>query len=374
MAETTLTRQTLRRAIGKELSMPFFRRFQAGEGTIDGSSTASKIIDAMLTQSSGFWNGSWFYGLTAGDLSLIRAFEPGGHSFQLEVPMAAAPSAGDKYEIHTLWNAVDMHNAIDRAVSLASRAFPESVVDQTFVYCEDKMEYDLTTLAKKPFILNHVYAEKPSILIRGQAAGGAVGYLDISEGATVLSGVGNGYLISIYAGTGMNQVRTVSTVSGVRVTPTVAWTTAPDNTSKYAIWNPDKQRYDWERIDFYYNDSVEFPDRMSLRTRLPYYYGMRMRMEYLFANETLATDAATTIIPREFLVEQAVALLHGQKLNDTKSDRELHFAEFTRHNDAAQKFLVANAPRKPGITLQSSGAPTYMDIDDPLGWFPGQGR
>lgn len=369
MAEATSTRKTLRRAVASELQMPFFRKFSAGELALDASSTTTHIIDAALNQKENYWSGHWFYDVATSEVSLIRAFSAASKAFELETALAATPTTGDKYEIHTMWNAIDIHNAINRAISIGSRIFPETIVDKTFVFCEDKMEYDLSGLAKKPFLILRAWAEKPSILIRGQAASGGASSLTISEASTTLSGVSAGYLISIYAGTGMNQVRIVSTVAGQQVNTSVAWTTAPDSTSKYAIWNPNQQRYDWNRLDIFYTDSDEFPDTLSLRTRLPYYYGMRMRLEYLYVGAELATDADTTVVPKEFVVDMACAILHGNKLGDTKVDRDLHFAENKRYSDMAQAYILNNAPRMPSSTIPSSEASTFMDNEDPLDWY-----
>jgi hypothetical protein len=368
MAETVLNRKVLRRAVATEMSMPFFRRTSAQEGVMDASSTTTKVLDAALQQPLGYWNGHWFYGLVGGDVSLIRSFTPADHSFQLETPMAATPTTGDKYEIHSLWNAIDIHAAINRAIGMSARSFPRTITDTTQVFCEDKMEYDVSSLALRPFVISRVYGEKPSILIRGAVASATTSSIVISEAATSLSDVTGDFMVSIYAGTGQNQVRNILSVVGTTVNIHTTWAITPDSTSKYAIWNPNKQRYDWERIDIYYTDSPEYPDALKLRTRLPYYYGMRMMIEYQHVDTDLLTDLDDTMIPLEYILPKTCAILHGQKLKDTKVDRDLHYAEYQRQNGLADDYMARNAPRMPSQTLLSSESSTFMDMEDPLGW------
>lgn len=370
MAQPTKTRKELRRKIAQELQMPFARKYSAGYGDMDGGSTTTKIIDSALTQRSEYWNGHWFYDVSTGEVSLIRSFNAAERSFQLEVALAATPSAGDDYEIHSIWNANDIHAAMDRALSMGARSFPTAAVDKTLVFCEDKMTYDISGLTYAPFVVLKVYGEKPSTLNRGLVASATASTAVITDSS--LTNVAAGWLISIYAGTGLNQVRTVSSVVGTTVNISADWTVTPDSTSKYAMWNPSQQRYDWQRLDIFYLDRDEYPDELRLRTRLPYYYGMRMRLEYLVAETKFTSDTTATAVPEEYLIPKVCAILHGQKLNDTKADRDLHFAEHKRYDDIAAAYLANNAPRMPAQTLQASESPTYMDNDNPLGW-PGMG-
>lgn len=368
MTQNTYTRKTLRRAIGLKLRMPFFRKYAAGEGTIDSSSTASKIIDAMLTQVDNYWNGQWFYGLVAGDISLIRSFSAQSHSFQLETAMAATPTAGDKYEIFSGWSPSEIHDAINDAILYATRIFPQQVEDNSMVWCEDKMAYDLTSLSSKVFKVYKVWAERANSVIRGKAASGGATSLTISEAAGTISSVTSDYLISIYAGTGAGQIRNVSSVAGTQVNVSASWTTNPDGTSKYAIWNPNVQVYDWSPLDIFYVDTPEFPSTLRIRTRLQSYYGLRIKIQYQYLETGLTSDSSTTTIPQSFIVPYACSQLHGMRIASPKADRDLHFAEMQRFREIAAAYMTVNSPRKPQTTIPVSESGAYLDELNPMGW------
>jgi hypothetical protein len=368
MSEPTNTRKTLRRAIASELQMPFFRRFTAGESTTDTGSTSSKIVDASLTQRDGFWNGSWNYMPGTAEQSIIRSFDAGTKAYQLETPLAAAPAdTGDAYEIHTLWAASEIHAAINRAIQGASRIFPESVVDATLVMQEGVLEYSLTGLTKSVFQLNKVWIENPGTVLRGTASAGAAATITLES---VPTDIDTGWKISIYAGTGKGQVK--SYVSNVgNVVTVAAWTTQPDNTSKYALWDASDEIYDWVPLSHIYMDTLEFPDVLRLRGRWPQHFGMRMRLEYLGVPAELSAETDTTIVPKEYVVRMACSILHGQKLNDTKSDRDLHSYETDRYEKMANAYVALNAPHLPGSTIPTYDQAIYIPSDNPLGWGEG---
>ena len=73
MAEPTTTLAELRRAIAKELEMPFFKRYK--DGVLDADSGATdELVDSQLTQKDKFWNGAWVYRVASQEASLITNF------------------------------------------------------------------------------------------------------------------------------------------------------------------------------------------------------------------------------------------------------------------------------------------------------------
>ena len=350
--------------------MPFFRRYTAGELTFDTTTTTSKLIDSDLTQKDGFWNGSWFYGLFAGDMSIIRAFDAANNAGQLEIPMAALPADTDTrtYEIHTMWNAAEIHAAINRAISDVSRIYPESHVDTTLIFQENKLEYDITGLTYTPYILNRVFLETPNTVATGTATAGGASSITV---VSVPSDIDTNFKISIYSGTGAGQIRTYASKVGNVITVSVPWTTVPDTTSKYAIWDPSEELYPWTIMINVATDSKEFPDVIRFLQMLPQYYGMRIRLEYLSLPQELTTDSSTTIVPKDYIVNKAISILHGQNIGDTKSDRDLHFAEQQRYEKAAMMYTAQNAPHTPDTTIRifnEIGQSSSLNVDDPLGW------
>jgi hypothetical protein len=347
--------------------MPFFRRYAAGELTFDTTTTTSKLIDSDLTQGKNFWNGSWFYGLFAGDMSIIRSFDDVNNAGQLETPMAALPADTDvrTYEIHTAWNAAEIHAAINRAISEVGRIFPISTVDATLILQENKLEYSITGLALSPFIVNKVFIENPGSYVTGVATAGGATSITVQS---VPSDITTSWKISIYAGTGAGQIRNYASNVGNVITVT-AWTTQPDSTSKYAMWDPTEELYPWTQIRAVASDGKEFPDVIRFAQLMPQFYGMRIRIEYLALPQELSSDTDTTIVPKDYIVNKAISILHGQSIGDTHADRDLHFAEQQRYEKMADLFIARYAPHDP-----ASQIPTFEELDnfptqdDPLSW------
>ena len=365
MSEPTNTRKILRRAIATELDMPFFRRFPAGESTTDTGSTASKIIDASLTQRDGFWSGHWFYAVVAAEQSLARTFQANDNSVALETPLTAAPAdTGDTFEMHTMWPPSSIHAAINQAIQEAAKIFTETIVDATIIIEEDQLEYSLTGLSRTPFILNKVWIENPGSIQTGTATAGAAATITVQS---VPSDIDTGWRISIYAGAGAGQSRAYISNAGNVITVS-AWTTQPDSTSKYALWDAAQEIYDWLPFHAVYQDAKEFPDVLRFRARHPQFYGMRLRLEYQALPQELSSDTDTTVVPKKYVMDKAIAILHGQKLNDTKADRDLHYAEWQRYNGQADAYLARTAPHMPDSQIQTLDVASYTNSDDPLFW------
>lgn len=366
MSEPTVTRKTLRRRIAMELQMPFFRRFAAGESAMTSGSTTVLIKDTALRQAESFWTGSWFYDVGSGLVSLIRKHSYTTTDLSLETALASTPNVGDKYEIHSVWNAAEIHNAINRAIDMVGRTFPETIVDETLILKKDILAYDLTGLTKKVFQLNKVWVENPATISRMFATAGGASSITLPS---LPSGIGTSWKISIYDGTGAGQIRNYASAVGNVVTVNSAWVTQPDATSEVALWDTNDQQYDWIPMHTVYVDAKEYPDSLRLRGLYTTHYGMRMRLEYLTVPAELTTDADTTVVPMEYLVPKACALLHGQKLKDTRADRDMHFSENQRYDGDAERFLLRNAPHTPdtNIKAQYSGS-QIADTANPLNW------
>lgn len=370
MSENTTSLQTLRRKIALELQMPFAKRYGNGYLDMDSGSTTTKIVDSALTQRDGFWNGGWFYRVASQEVSLIRSFEAAGKSFQLEVPLASSPSAGDDYEIHSMFNAYEIRHAINEAIHEASRTWYDSVVDETLVLTQDKLEYDLSAFTKKPWVVAKVYIESRSNVKRGVLVSATSTTFTV-ENTNVMSDIGSGYAnwyISIYSGTGKGQIRALAGVSGADGTVT-AWTTTPDSTSKYAIWNGTEDLNTWQLLDRYRFDNKEFPNTLYLFGRYENHYGMRLHIEYISQPGELSAEADTTIVPSRYIMLKAVSLLHGQRVKDVKADKEIEFAESERYKEAAEMFRVQNMPHKPDITMKRPmPSNSIQPQDNPLNW------
>ena len=128
--------------------MPFARRFTAGFTTMDSTSDSTKVVDTALRQTDKFWDGQWFYGITTGELSLIRAYNAQSRTFFLETERSGADT--ETFEIHSVWNASEIHSAINRALVGIGRVFHQTEVDESLVYQEDVLSYTISSLSVKP--------------------------------------------------------------------------------------------------------------------------------------------------------------------------------------------------------------------------------
>jgi len=366
MSEPTVSLTTLRRAIARELEMPFFRRYKAGFLDVDSGSTTS-LVDSELTQKDKFWNGAWVYRVATQESSLITNFNVSTNEIVLEVPITTFAS-GDDYEIHSIWNAYDIHEAINQSIRDSRRIFFENVTDETIVIEEDKLAYVLTSLAAVPQFIHKVWLEQPTSVKRGTVVS-STSTATTLENSGILSDVDSNWKISIYAGTGKGQIRSVVSVASAIAT-VAAWTTTPNSTSKYALWNPTQQRNDWYPWHaLRYDSTKEFPDLLYFSRSPIDFQGLRIRLEYTAMPAELSDEDDTTIVPESYLVPAAISKLHSRKVKDTKVDRELHFAESKRYLEMAESWMVRNAPHRPDSNILDQHSGVYQpDTMNPLNW------
>lgn len=368
MAEPTTTLEALRRAICRELEMPFFRLYGNGFLTADSGGSTTALVDASLTQKDKYWVGSWLYRRATQEVSKIINFITSDNKATLEVPITAMGS-GDEYEIHTKWNAYDIREAINQAIRDSRRIFLDTVTDETLIVEEDKLAYLLTGLSKTPHVIRKVWLEQPGNVRRGTLVSATSTTFTV-ESSNILSDVNTNWKVSIYDGTGAGQIRSISSVAGaVGTVPT--WTTTPNSTSKYALWNPAEQIYDWRPWHaIRYDSTKEFPDYLYFSARPYDYQGLRIRLEYTAYPSELSAEADTTIVPISYLMPAAISILHGRKIPDSKTDRELHFGEHRRYQEKAMMWLAQNAPHHPDMNILSQHMTGYIPADpaNPMNW------
>lgn len=365
MSEPTITLAEVRRTICRELKMPFFRRYKNGYLTADAGGSTLDLIDTDLTQGDQFWKNAWVYRVESQECSLVTRFVAKDDQLFVEVPITSLASA--IYELHSVWNAYEIHDAINEAIRNVRRVFPDNVTDTTLIIQEDVLAYGLTTLTKAPWMIHQIWLEQPQSIKRGTAVAGAATAITV-ENSGILSDVTSSWKVSIYDGTGKGQIRDVVSVANADIT-VAAWTTNPDSTSKYALWNPTEELYDWYRFDSIRLSSKEFPSTLYFRTRPVDFYGLRIRIEYTAYSSELSAEADTTTVPLEYLKAASLAILHSQKISDTKADMDLHFGEWKRYNDMANEYVVRNAPHLPDSMIFTNPDHQYQPRpDDPLNW------
>ncbi len=365
MSQPTNTLASLRREIARKLQMPFFRRFSAGFQTADSGDTVS-FVDSVLTQKDQFWRQAWLYRIASQEVAQIVDFNARANEVKLESPVTSM-TGSSTYEIHSLWNALEIHKAINDSIHDVERIFLDTLTDQNFVIQENILHYDLTALARDPYLVNKVWIEQPSTIRRGQLVSATATSATL-ESSSLLTDVDTNWMISIYAGTGKGQVRAVASVVGAGVNVT-AWTTQPDSTSKYALWNANQETYGWYPFTRVRFDAKEFPSTMYFVTRPVSFLGMRIRLEYSTLPAELSTETDTTTVPETFLTFSAIAKLHSDKVGDSRADRELHFGEAKRYGEMAEAYMMRNTPHRPDRMIFTDNEGAYRtDLGDPLNW------
>lgn len=378
MAEPTVSRATLRRAIAREMHMPF-ARIRGDTSTFTGTPTSGKLFDSSMKQPDGYWDGHFMYvassaGNANGEVRRILKWLRSTQVYYPEFDFSAAPSSGDTYEIHSVWSATDIHDAINRAIDMAYPKFFDVSVDENLVVREDTLEYDLSSITNLARILQ-IWIERTSDSMMGTAQAGGASTITAAAG-TDLSQVNSNWKVSIYAGTGAGQVRSVSSAdNGTKViTVSTAWTTQPNNTSKYKLWNASEQTRDWYKTRAVRFDSFNHPSKMYLGRNFQGLYGSRFRIIYTAKPASLTADSgagSTTVVPREYIVPKAMSLLYLAKINDNRYDRARFDGLSRMLNEQAERFARENAHRQPAETmwsLEDRRGGFVGDTTDPLGW------
>jgi hypothetical protein len=372
MSQPTTTRANLRKTICLELGMPFHKRYGTSSTLTGGTSDAP--IDTKLTQANDFWNSGWMYpssGSSTGEIRLITDFISGS-SIQLERALSYAPTSGNTYEILSIFSPYEIHEAINRAIQTGFPSFFDTINDETLIVCDDKIAYDISTLTVRPWTVLNVWVERNTTRSVGTAT--ATSATSLTDSTADFSDVSTDWKISIYDGKGAGQIRSVSSVTGTTQINVATWTTTPDTTSKYAIWNPTEQEQDWCKLARVRFDQKEYPTTMYMPTVHTSVLGLRFRLQYTCIPADLSTDAGTTVVPSEYIINQALGFLCGSRVNNNRADRQRYQVLEQRYFEKAEIYKKQHAFRHPDISLWMEAESNNMVAqtpDDPLDWNRG---
>lgn len=360
----TVTRTELRRAICQELHMPFMRRTN-GYSVVGANPTTTTITDTNLAQEDDYWKGQWWYNVTQDHVRKIVRFIASSDTLKFEYPVAI-PVAGNIYEIHSIFNAFEIHGAINRAIEDAFPAFFDYISDYTNIIQEDTLRYQISNLIHVPWKVTKVWVEHNEEKITGTATSG--GASTLTDSGSKFGEVTSGWLVSIYGGTGTGQIRIVDSATATEITVTSAWTTNPDSTSKYMVWDPSSETMQWEQVLSARFDSKEYPTYLYLTKSFPNSIGLRMRLEYITRPIPLVAESSTTVVPKEFIINKALSILFGQKVNDNRADRN-RFANLEEYRrQLAEQYRAARAFEQPSITVwqPSKTLLSYSNMENPF--------
>lgn len=367
----TITRAEMRRMLCQELHMPFMRRFN-GTSTVgsDSVSPHNWFVDTNLVQPDDYWNEHWWFNTRNGEVRKVVDYSQSNNRVYLEYP-ASAIFANDTYELHAIWNAHELHAAINRAIEDAYPSFFDVVTDESLSLKENTLTYPLTGLSSSPWIITKVWIENPASPRRGTATGGTASTL--TDTSASFSDLTTDYKVSIYAGAGAGQVRTVTSASGsvIDTSSDSSWSPIPDSTSKYIVWNAADQQADWSRIQNVRFNSKENPTAMYLTDNYISSLGARIRVEYVAKPAALLTETSTTSIPKEFILHKALYYLFSQKVNDNRADRSRYESLSQRHFELAEIYRQSHSTNMPDITFWTPAirARGFLNYDgNPFNW------
>lgn len=375
MAKPTSTRAEIRRAVCRILGMKFFKSFE-NYSTCSTASTVSRVVDTCLTQQDDEWKNMYFFiagdsnaASNVGAVRRITSFDAAGDALLPEFDLLAAPTGATQYEIHNIFSTFEIHQAINQAIAEAFPAFFDIVSDESLVIKEDTTDYSLSSLTYSPWIISSVWLEQPDESMMGTATAGAVGYL--TDTNANFTGVDTNWKISIYDGTGAGQLRSVSSLTGTtKINVSVAFTTAPDTTSKYRVWNPLEQSQKWHRVYAFHTDLGEHPSTLYLTKKYSNIYGARIRLVYATQPAELTSEASTTVVPEEYVISRAVEMLAASRVANSRTDRDKWAVMEQMYRQRAETYRQRNSFRMP-TTIQQEydfSNPSALQDENWLDW------
>lgn len=375
MAEPTVDRVTLRRTIGLQMGMRFYRYQQ--QRALTGRAGNVLYDTGFLMQPDDYWNRSWCYmvdGASLGDARMIIDSIEAERSMQLEFAPSGATASGDKYELLDYYSPQTVHEAINAAIRDGWPAFFSTLEDTQFCLGRDRMEVDISGL--NAWLVAQVWIERPSAISRYDVSAGTTTQCTLNT-TDDLSAVNTDWVITFYDGKGRGHARQIATFSNVTkiATWTTALATAPDATSKVSLFNASDKDIDWYPAHATSFDRKAWPNKMRFKAPYDEYLpGNRLRIVYTTLPAELTTDASTCVIPREFLIARARAYLYDWHKDDTRVDRQRFDQNFNEQMQIAELLRKSKAFAPPDDLFWTEGDPAlqhgmYMDpMGDPLGW------
>jgi hypothetical protein len=234
------------------------------------------------------------------------------------------------------------------------------------------MEYDISGLGT--FMVFQVWVERPSSVERyGVASTGTTTEctLDTTEDISHLTA---DHWIAFYDGTAKGLARKIATIDNAtkKITWVLATKVAPKADTLVAITNPTKKTEDWYPVHACDFDNKQWPDKM--RFKAPYahqFAGSRIMIRHITLPAELATDAATTTVPIDFVLSRARAALYDWHKDDTKADRSRYDSNFTDQMVKSEAIKAQKAFQPPDQlfwTEEDVALHSASPDGDPLGW------
>ena len=383
MGEPVVTRAVLRRNLGRMANMKFFKLYPEGYITLGDANTVTKITDSNLTQEDNFWKGHYAYIVGSKDERRIASFRSNDDAILPEYEFGAFDTTvADQLEIYSKWPASALHDAINRSIREGSKYWPDVAKFEDMIVQEYKMAYDISSDGVDPTIwrLDQVWVERSISSMTGTVDTAVDSATVQFESGIATSDIDTDWYFSIYYGKCRGHVAPVTAVD--TTTNRITWATTSDqasdtgadSTSKFRLWNANKQYLDWYPLDNYRMDAVEYPNVMYLANALPSVYGYRFRFIYRSLENGLDSDDQTTVVPQDYIMYRAMALLHDMPMSDNKADVRQHQQMADYYDRLADMYAQKHRKRTPQVQLRVEGMETGLSsyqsdsIGYPLRW------
>ena len=393
MAEPKTQRVTLRREIAQDLGMPFFKRFPSGLSIQDtatsglaNASTVSLLRDSRLQQNRDYWNNSWVYLPKTDEMRKVLDFSQDKRGLIPEYDFDSAssvdPDTAATFELFNIHTPQEIHDAIDDAIIEGFPAFFDVVTDETLIYEQDKLEYELVTdnsdgrgVLANPFRIKSIWIERVS-------SGGSFVQDTASTTTSIVNtdagfsaaGVDATWFLSVYAGSGVGQLLTPTGAASSNAIPVAAPTVALDTSSQIRYWNAGKEVFRWDELSAIDFDAKDYPNKMRLRHRMPTFQGLRFRIQYIGQPQGLTGDTASgTVIPKKYIKHFAMAKLLRGRARSKPGEIEKYASLAAQDQQDADRYKVEHSFDMPDQTRWTEDDVSkehgdYFEVDNPLNW------
>ena len=335
------------------MRMRFFRQFDT-VSTLTTVTDDQNVIDTKLTQRNDYWEGSWFYNTTLDKVSRIASSVESTGALVLETAITGM-QATDEYQIYDLMSPIELNRHINEA--LVDHSWPHfyGVYESknAIIMVEDLRVYDLSSISPSIWWIYNMWVERASKNYRGFVVASAAGTVTLPDDISFDDpDMGTTWAISIYDGTGKGQtVRYYASHSGQVMTLDANWETEPDTTSKFAFWNTEDQRMDFSPMKFVRLSSPEYPQFLSLEQVRDDLLGMRIKFQYAGLATKLSNETDTSIIPKGFIVPQALSIIYTKMIGSAKADRSRYSSLSQEYIRLTQEYIEAKSFKAPSSTV-----------------------
>ena len=379
MARQTMTRAQLRRNLATRLTMPFALRIPDGYADVSANGTTATLIDTVnLLQANDFWNNQWALILSTGadQVRKITDFVQTTSTLTLEYALPASTDTTMDYEIHSVYNAIELHNAINQAIQSGFPAFYDTREDSSLVVLEDQLEYSLTSISPSIHRIHSVWLERPVHRITATVASYSN---DGTDGTIVLDPAGlddvdTDWKLSCYDGTAEGELHDVKSVVTGTYSVTIDGLPTVDfvDGDKILLWDTRDQYDDWYRYKYVRITPKEWPDKIHLGSTLDGFYGCRIRIIYSTVPQKLTAETSTTVVPEEYIMLSAMATLFASRMNDNRVDRQRYAMLHEEYLQKAEMYRRMNSFKAPDNEIWLEGEDDGLRDNrydgNPLSW------